>query len=80
MRKKVNREIGFFCVLKGGVKMLKKILREIDRLEQQKDKQEKILEATQAEISRIDEELKKYNSIKKQYEKLEATANELINK
>lgn len=60
--------------------MLKKILREIDRLEQQKDKQEKILEAAQAEISRIDEELKKYNSIKKQYEKLEATANELINK
>lgn len=60
--------------------MLKKLLREIDRLEQSKAKQTAILEATQAEINRIDEELKKYNSIKKQYEKLEASANELMGK
>ncbi len=60
--------------------MLKKLLREIDRLEQAKVKQVTILEAAQAEINRIDEELKKYNAIKKQYEKLEASANELMNK
>ncbi|WP_304818935.1 hypothetical protein [uncultured Clostridium sp.] len=60
--------------------MLKKLLREIDRLEQSKAKQTTILEAAQAEINRIDEELKKYNSIKKQYEKLEASANELMSK
>lgn len=66
--------------LKGGGKMLKKLLREIDRLEQAKVKQVTILEAAQAEINRIDEELKKYNAIKKQYEKLEASANELMNK
>lgn len=66
--------------LKGGGKMLKKLLREIDRLEQAKVKQVTILEVAQAEINRIDEELKKYNAIKKQYEKLEASANELMNK
>ena len=66
--------------LKGGGKMLKKLLREIDRLEQAKVKQVTILEAAQAEINRIYEELKKYNAIKKQYEKLEASANELMNK
>lgn len=60
--------------------MLKKLLREIDRLEQAKVKQVTILEVAQAEINRIDEELKKYNAIKKQYEKLEASANELMNK
>lgn len=60
--------------------MLKKLLREIDRLEQAKAKQENLIENAQAEISKIDEELKKYNAIKKQYEKLEASANELLNK
>lgn len=60
--------------------MLKKLLREIDRLEQAKAKQETLIENAQAEISKIDEELKKYNAIKKQYEKLEASANELLNK
>lgn len=60
--------------------MLKKLLREIERLEQAKSKQETIIATAQAEVAKIDEDLKKYNSIKKQYEKLEASANELLNK
>lgn len=60
--------------------MLKKLLREIERLEQAKAKQETIIASAQVEVAKIDEDLKKYNSIKKQYEKLEASCNELLNK
>ena len=69
-----------FCVERVVIYMLKKLLREIERLEQAKSKQETIIATAQAEVAKIDEDLKKYNSIKKQYEKLEASANELLNK
>ncbi len=59
--------------------MLKKILQKIQKLEQQKqvkvDKQAEI----QAEIDEIDSKLKKLNSFKKDYEKLENNSTEFLN-
>lgn len=58
--------------------MLRKVLREIDKLEQSKSKKEEQVKVLQTEINEIDEKLKPYYNIKKQYEKLEATANDLM--
>lgn len=60
--------------------MLKKLLREMEKLEQQKFKKEAAIKDLQADIAEIDEELKKYIAIKKQYEKLETSINELMDK
>ena len=57
--------------------MLKKLLREIDRLEQSKTKKVEQIKMLQDEVNKIDEELKPY-ALKKQYEKLESTANQLF--
>lgn len=58
--------------------MLKKLLREIDRLEQSKTKKVEQIKMLQDEVNKIDEELKPYYALKKQYEKLESTANQLF--
>lgn len=60
--------------------MLRKVLREIEKLEQAKTKKEEQIKILQDEVTKIDEELKPYYTIKKQYEKLEANAKELISK
>lgn len=60
--------------------MLKKVLREIEKLEQAKCKKEEQIKVLQDEVTKIDEDLKPYYTIKKQYEKLEASAKELISK
>ena len=64
--------------MKEGEKMLKKLLREIDRLEQSKAKKVEQIKVLQDEVNKIDEELKPYYTLKKQYEKLESTANQLF--
>lgn len=58
--------------------MLKKLLREIDRLEQSKTKKVEQIKMLQDEVNKIDEELKPYYTLKKQYEKLESTAKQLF--
>lgn len=58
--------------------MLKKLLRGIDRLEQSKTKKVEQIKMLQDEVNKIDEELKPYYTLKKQYEKLESTANQLF--
>ena len=60
--------------------MIKKVLREITKMEEEKAKKERQISDLQNEVAEIDENLKKYYNIKKQYEKVEASANELINK
>lgn len=60
--------------------MLRKVLREIEKLEQTKSKKEEQIKALQNEVNKIEEELKPYYTIKKQYEKLEENAKELISK
>ncbi len=67
-----------FCVRKKVRKVLKKLLREIDRLEQSKTKKVEQIKMLQDEVNKIDEELKPYYTLKKQYEKLESTANQLF--
>ena len=67
-----------FCVRKKVRKVLKKLLREIDRLEQSKTKKGEQIKMLQDEVNKIDEELKPYYTLKKQYEKLESTANQLF--
>lgn len=67
-----------FCVRKKVRKVLKKLLREIDRLEQSKTKKVEQIKVLQDEVNKIDEELKPYYTLKKQYEKLESTANQLF--
>ena len=67
-----------FCVRKKVRKELKKLLREIDRLEQSKTKKVEQIKMLQDEVNKIDEELKPYYTLKKQYEKLESTANQLF--
>lgn len=67
-----------FCVRKKVRKVLKKLLREIDRLEQSKAKKVEQIKVLQDEVNKIDEELKPYYTLKKQYEKLESTANQLF--
>ena len=64
--------------MKEGEKMLKKLLREIDRLEQSKAKKVEQIKVLQDEVNKIDEELKPYYTLKKQYENLESTANQLF--
>ena len=61
-----------FCVRKKVRKVLKKLLREIDRLEQSKAKKVEQIKMLQDEVNKIDEELKPYYTLKKQYEKLES--------
>lgn len=58
--------------------MLKKITGKIEALERQKNKKEEQLKVLQADITKIDEDLKPLYNLKKQYEKLEASANELL--
>lgn len=58
--------------------MLKKLLREIDRLEQSKTKKVEQIKMLQDEVNKIDEELKPYYTLKKQHDKLESTANQLF--
>lgn len=58
--------------------MLRKLMREIDKLEQSKAKKTEQIKMLQDEVARIDEELKPYYNIKKQYEKLETSANDLM--
>lgn len=60
--------------------MIKKVLREITKMEEEKAKKERQISDLQNEVAEIDENLKKYYNIKKQYEKVEACANELFNK
>lgn len=60
--------------------MLKKLIREIEKLEQQKIKKEEQIKILQDEVAKIDEDLKPYYNIKKQYEKLENTAENLLSK
>ncbi|MFR5683069.1 MAG: hypothetical protein ACLVAK_08335 [Clostridia bacterium] len=60
--------------------MIKKVLREITKMEEEKAKKERQISDLQNEVAEIDENLKKYYNIKKQYEKVEASANELFNK
>ena len=67
-----------FCVRKKVRKVLKKSLREIDRLEQSKTKKVEQIKMLQDEVNKIDEELKPYYTLKKQYDKLESTANQLF--
>lgn len=67
-----------FCVRKKVRKVLKKLLREIDRLEQSKTKKVEQIKMLQDEVNKIDDELKPYYTLKKQYEKLESTANQLF--
>ena len=67
-----------FCVRKKVRKVLKKLLREIDRLEQSKTKKVEQIKMLQDEVHKIDEELKPYYTLKKQYDKLESTANQLF--
>lgn len=69
-----------FLRAKGGEIMLRKVLREIEKLEQTKSKKEEQIKALQNEVNKIEEELKPYYTIKKQYEKLEENAKELISK
>lgn len=63
--------------------MLKKILAKIQKLEQQKQNKiaslTKIQAEKQAEIDDIDVKLKKLNSFKKEYEKLEKNSTEFLN-
>lgn len=59
--------------------MIKKIIKEIERLEQLKLKKQSNIEVLQSEVNKIDEELKKYKNLKKQYDKLEESANHLVN-
>ena len=49
-------------------------------MEEEKAKKERQISDLQNEVAEIDENLKKYYNIKKQYEKVEASANELFNK
>lgn len=60
--------------------MIKKVLREITKMEEEKAKKGRQISDLQNEVAEIDENLKKYYNIKKQYEKVEASANELFNK
>ncbi len=60
--------------------MLRKLIKEIEKLEQQKNKKEEQIKILQDEVAKIDEELKPYYNIKKQYEKLENTAESLLAK
>ena len=56
------------------------IKKEITKMEEEKAKKERQISDLQNEVAEIDENLKKYYNIKKQYEKVEASANELFNK
>ena len=59
--------------------MLKKILQKIQRLEQQKQVKVNKQSEIQAEIDEIDLKLKKLNSLKRDYEKLENNSTEFLN-
>lgn len=59
--------------------MLKKILQKIQRLEQQKQVKVNKQSEIQAEIDEIDLKLKKLNSFKRDYEKLENNSTEFLN-
>ena len=59
--------------------MLKKILQKIQRLEQQKQIKVNKQSEIQAEIDEIDLKLKKLNSFKRDYEKLENNSTEFLN-
>ena len=59
--------------------MLKKILQKIQRLEQQKQLKVNKQSEIQAEIDEIDLKLKKLNSFKRDYEKLENNSTEFLN-
>ena len=59
--------------------MLKKILQKIQKLEQQKQVKVSKQAEIQAEIDEIDLKLKKLNSFKKDYEKLENNSTEFLN-
>lgn len=59
--------------------MLRKILQKIQKLEQQKQVKVNKQAEIQAEIDAIDTKLKKLNSFKKDYEKLENNSTEFLN-
>lgn len=59
--------------------MIKKILLKIQKLEQQKQTKLNKLATIQAEIDDIDIKLKKLNSFKRDYEKLENNSTEFLN-
>ena len=59
--------------------MLKKILQKIQRIEQQKQLKVNKQSEIQAEIDEIDLKLKKLNSFKRDYEKLENNSTEFLN-
>ena len=59
--------------------MIKKILPKIQSLEKQKQTKLEKIASIQAEIDDIDLILKKLNSIKRDYEKLENNSTEILN-
>lgn len=58
--------------------MIRKVVREIEKLEQQKQKKEETRNQLNAEISEIDSRLKRLIDIKKQYEKLDTNAADIF--
>ncbi len=58
--------------------MIKKILREIEKLEALKDKLEKEKKAIDEELSKMDTKLKGFYACKKQYDKLEVDFNAIF--
>lgn len=58
--------------------MLQKLLREITKTEQQKEKLESTISTAQNNLNLTEEKLKKLYSLKKQYDKFEENTNEFL--
>ena len=65
--------------MKGARLMIKKIKKEIQRLEQQKELKLSQKSKLELEINDISSKLKELNLLKKQYEKFEQGANNFFN-
>ena len=59
--------------------MIRKILKELTKLETQKSKLINIQAETQKKIDNIDMKIKEYNTLKKEYEKIEKKFSKYIN-
>lgn len=69
----------FLALFYGGEFMLKKIEKEIEKLEKEKAKLINSQQGVQKRISDIDIKIKGYKTLKKNYEKLESKFNNYVN-
>ena len=67
-------------IMKGQINMIKKIEKEIQKLEQQKALKSEKINQLDVEISSLNSQLKELDNLRKQYEKLEQSTDKVLNK